>query len=403
MSQVNYDLEELKEHVSNQRNLVQNLFKCLYLDKLSGNTIETNKQDEEDLDLYSSIELDFQVHDTLDTLDIFLSEQKLNDALILLEKMTKNLQYMKMEEHILPSMTSSFNAISDWRTRLAKQFIALAEHPRVTHTELQKALSGLLRLGEGYQANILLLKFYHLHLEHRLQELFSQKESLGQFYPYEVAKAVFSIIFQAAKSSIFLNGETYPSSLELLEWARAELEEFSHIVCAYFKSKSEIIVKFHQAVEVVHYAISLCSLLRSHRLFLAHDLMNYLRPYMEDLLDKHLDHYRDVSRILVENETWVLKKFLLSELIEETPSTAENSAEEEYCLLTCSGRKFVTLIQVSFLDCTHKWIYLIYLYTTTHLQYLMNGQCYKFRLRALDLLFTCSHWFPIIVLVLFFY
>ncbi|XP_074591081.1 exocyst complex component EXO84A-like [Curcuma longa] len=345
VSQVNYDLEELKEHVSNQRNLIQNLFKCLYLDKLSDNTIETNKQDEEDLDLYSCTKFDFQVYDTLDTLDIFLSEQKLNDALILLENMTKTLQYMKMEEHILPSMTSYFNAISDWRTRLAKQFIALAGHPRVTHTELQKALSGLLRLGEGYQANILLLKFYHLRLEHRLQELFSQKESLGRFYPYEVAKAVFSIISQAAKSSIFLNGETYPCSLELLEWARTELEEFSHIVYAYFKSKSEIIVKFHPAVEAVHYAISLCSLLRSQRLFLVHDLMNYLRPYMEDLLDKHLDHYRDVSRILVENETWVLKKFLQSELIEEKSSTTENGAEEEYCLLTCSGRKFVTLIQ----------------------------------------------------------
>ncbi|KAG6496805.1 hypothetical protein ZIOFF_044677 [Zingiber officinale] len=342
--QVNYDLEELKEHVSNQRNLVQNLFKCLYLDKLSDNTIETNKQDE-DLDLYSSTKFDFQVYDTLDALDIFLSEQKVNDALILLEKTTKTLHNMKMEEHIFPSMTSYFNAISDWRTRLAKQFIALAKHPRVTHTELQKALSGLLRLGEGYQANILLLKFYHLRLEHRLQELFSQKESLGHFYPYEVAKAVFSIIFQAAKSSIFLNGETYPCSLELLDWARTELEEFSHIVYAYFISKSEIIVKFHQAVEVVHYAISLCSLLSSQRLFLVHDLMNYLRPCMEDLLDKHLDHYRDVSRILVENETWVLKKFLLSELIEETPSTAENGAEEEYCLLTCSGRKFVPLIQ----------------------------------------------------------
>ncbi|KAG6500726.1 hypothetical protein ZIOFF_040576 [Zingiber officinale] len=344
VSQVNYDLEELKEHVSNQRNLVQNLFKCLYLDKLSDNTIETNKQDE-DLDLYSSTKFDFQVYDTLDAMDIFLSEQKVNDALILLEKTTKTLHYMKMEEHIFPSMTSYFNAISDWRTRLAKQFIALAKHPRVTHTELQKALSGLLRLGEGYQANILLLKFYHLRLEHRLQELFSQKESLGHFYPYEVAKAVFLIIFQAAKSSIFLNGETYPCSLELLDWARTELEEFSHIVYAYFISKSEIIVKFHQAVEVVHYAISLCSLLSSQRLFLVHDLMNYLRRCMEDLLDKHLDHYRDISRILVENETWVLKKFLLSELIEETPSTAENGAEEEYCLLTCSGRKFVPLIQ----------------------------------------------------------
>lgn len=324
LGHVNCDLEELKQHTLHQSKLVEDFIDSLNLENLSDNLTKNKAHDEEDLDLFCATEFGFQVYETLDKLDVFISERRLNDALDLLEMMTTTLQKMQKEEDFMAMITSYSCAMADRRTRLAEQFILLAKHARVALPELQKALTGLCRLDEHHQANVLLVKFFHLRLENHMRELLFQKTSLDHMYIYEVAKALFSVISQAATGFVLLHGETYPYTPEFLDWARKEIEEFSHLFDAYMKSILETNERFHLAVETLNCAFSLCSLLRSQRLFLLEDLINYMKPCMEEVLDKHLNHYRDVAIRLVESETWVLSKFLLSEIDRMQPLSGES-------------------------------------------------------------------------------
>ncbi|XP_064979546.1 exocyst complex component EXO84B-like [Musa acuminata AAA Group] len=74
---VKCDLEELKQHVLNQRMLVQDLINSLYLEKpSSNNSTETKAQGIDDLDLHSDGELGSDLCDALDTLDISLYSSK---------------------------------------------------------------------------------------------------------------------------------------------------------------------------------------------------------------------------------------------------------------------------------------------------------------------------------------
>ncbi|WOK92931.1 exocyst complex component [Canna indica] len=345
ISWVNYDLKDLKQHISNQSKLIQGLFNSLYLEKLSDYSTEIKLKIVEDLDLCFDTEIGSQISETLDTLDVLLSEQQLYDALVLLQIMTKRLEMMKTEEHLTPMITSYLCEISDRRARLVKQLILLAEHPRVAQPELQRALNGLCRLGEQHQTNTLLVKFYELRLKNHLQELMSQKASMDHIYLYEVAKVVFSVISQAAKCFILLYGETYPYAPEFMDWATKEIGEFSNLFEAYFESMLEVDGRFQFIVEVVNCTFSLCSLLRYQRLLLLPYLVNCFRPFLEDVIHKHVNQYREVASILADNETWVLSKYLLSEMSEVIPCLPGHVGEEEYFLLTSSGRKCAMLLR----------------------------------------------------------
>ncbi|XP_029124477.1 exocyst complex component EXO84B isoform X2 [Elaeis guineensis] len=313
---VESDLMELKHHVSTQSKLINDLMNSLNLEILSDST--RNKAERtEYLDPLSPKIFGTDMYDTLDTLDILLSEHQLEEALVVLEVETKTLQTMHKED-LSPMVMSYMYSISDRRDRLADQFACLAKHPRVCQPEMIKALCGLCRLGEKQRANFLLFKYFHSCLANYVKELECSKPDLHGIYMRELAKIVFSVISQAAGSFIMLHGEASPYSSELIQWAKEEIKVFGGKFDKYIRSISEL----------------------TGGLFLT-DLMKLIRPCMEEVLLMHMDYFKKVVRIWTTTDTWLLGKFFLSgKLRNKTSQTGI-----EYRLLSSSGRKFVTLMQ----------------------------------------------------------
>lgn len=332
---------ELKHHVSTQSKLINDLMNSLNLEILSSN-MRNEAEGTEDLDPYSPKSFGTDMYDTLDTLDVLLSEHQLEEALVVLEVETKTLQMMHKKDLLSPMIMSYTSAISDRRDRLADQFVCLAEHPRVSQPEMQKALCGLCRLGENQRANFLLLKYFHSHLANYVQELERSKPDLHGMYLRELANIVFSVISQAARSFAMLHGEASPYSSELIQWAKEEIKVFSDKFDKHLRSIPELSGGLFLVVDAVNTAFSLCSSLKTQRIFLQTDLMKLIRPCMEEVLQMHVDYFKKVVRIWTSTDTWLLGKFFL-------PGMLRNKTSQtgiEYCLLSSSGRKFVTLMQV---------------------------------------------------------
>jgi len=340
---VESEIMELKKHASTHTKLIQALVSNFYADMVSDNFKETKV---ENLGLSYPSWFGIHMQDVQVTLDILLSEWRLNETLAVLEKETLTLQKLQIEEdRSSPIIMSYTYALSERRTRLAEQLASMAEHPRVSQPELQKALSGLCKLGENQRANSLLLNFYRSRLQKKVHELQCSKPCAYGTNIRELAKVVFSAISQAAKCFVNLYGETSPYSSELILWAREETEAFSHKFHTFVRSISEMNGGLSLAIEAANNAISLCSLLKSQRIFLLPNLMELIRPCMEEVLQMHVDHFRKVVHIFTATDNWTMGKFL-SLGTRDKSSVIAIGDKVEYCLLTSSGRKFVTLMQV---------------------------------------------------------
>lgn len=332
---------ELKCHVSTQSKLINDLMNSLSLEIVSDN-MRNEAEGIEDLDPCSPRSFGTDMYGTLDTLDILLSEHRLEEALVVLEVENKTLQMMHKEDLLSPTIMSYMSAISDRRDRLVDWFACLAEHPRVSQPEMQKALCGLCRLGENQRANILLLKYFHSHLANYVQELERSKPDLHGMYLRELATIVFSVISQAARSFVMLHGEASPYSSELIQWAKEEIKVFSDKFDKYLRSISELSGGLFLVVDAVNAAFSLCSSLKTQKICLQTDFMKLIRPCMEEVLQMHVHYFKKVVRIWTSTDTWLLGKFFLSGMLRNKTS----QTGIEYCLLSSSGRNFVMLMQV---------------------------------------------------------
>jgi hypothetical protein len=76
---------------------------------------------------------------------------------------------------------------------------------------------------------------------------------------------------------------------------------------------------------------------------------------MEDVLLIHVDHFKKVIGIFTATDAWVLGRYLLSGILNESCSSNVIGERPEYCLLTSSGRKFVTVLQVCLLIYSKKY------------------------------------------------
>ncbi|XP_058094760.1 exocyst complex component EXO84B-like [Magnolia sinica] len=340
------ELMELKKHLLIQRKLLRDLKNGIYLEILPEESTESYIEEYSDSELCPLSQLETLTCAITETLDILLSEHRLDEALIILEREHATLQQIQSEEDFPPQIVTSYNSeISERRKRLADQFSLVAEHPRTAALELQKALSGLCSLGDCHRANLLLFQFYQSRLARGMHDLQCSKSYLPDIYIRELAKFVFSVISQAATSFIILYGETSPYTSELIQWAREETEMFVSYFDRHVKSISETTGGLSLAVESVKHAISFCSLLESQRILLRPYLIKLIRPCMEGVLQMHINHFKKVIRIFATTDTWVLGKFLTSGLVKDRPSHVRTGDNVEYCQLSNSGRKFVTLIQ----------------------------------------------------------
>ncbi|OVA02343.1 hypothetical protein BVC80_9099g143 [Macleaya cordata] len=340
------ELIQLKQHVLTQRKLVKDLMDGIHIEMLSEESIESILEESVDVEQSHVSKLEAPTKAISETLDILLSEHRLDEALAILEIGLRPLKIIQLEEDPPLQVLASYNsAISERKSRLADQFAIVASHPRVAAPEFQKALAGLQRLGESQRATQLLLKFYHSRLVNGIYDLQCSKQFLHGIYFMELAKFVFSVISQGARSFEVLFGEKSPYASEFIQWAREEMEVFVLCFDKYVKSISEINGGLSTAVEAVQIAFSFCSLLEAQSIMLQPCLVKLMRPCMEEVLKMHIDHFKKVIGIFTATDDWVLGKYLISGILKEKASPIIIGHELEYCLLTNSGRKFASMLQ----------------------------------------------------------
>lgn len=306
--------KELHQHVLAHRRLVQHL--CNNYLYSSSIALETAIPVAADDDHHHEEELELELE-----LDVLLSEHRMEEALELLELQG-------------PTLSAS-------KARIADRFASVADNPRTPRPELLKALSGLCKLGDAHRANHLLFKFYRPAVD-----LLLKKNNNN--YIKDLARLVFSSILEASRSFVSLHGHPSPYTPQLIRWAREEMEDFSVAFSEYVKSittsQSSVVVLALEAARCAH---SYCALLRPlHVIGSEQDLLDLIAPCLQEVLTMYATHLKEVTRLFVASDTWVLGRFPVSGIILLASPPAAGLQQIEYCLLTASGRKFLTLIQV---------------------------------------------------------
>ncbi|XP_026389417.1 exocyst complex component EXO84B-like [Papaver somniferum] len=331
----------LKQHVLTQRKLVKNLTDGIYRDLVSEESIETIIEESLYEEHYQPSNLEIT-----ETMDILLSEHRLDEALGILEIWIRPLKIIQSEENPPMQVLISYSsAILERKSRLVNQLALVASHPRVAAPELRKALAGLQRLGESQLATHIMLKYYHHRLLNGISSMQSSKEYLHGIYFKELAKFVFSVISQGAKSFETLHGDKSPYASEFIQWTREALEVFVIYFDKHVKSDSEINGRLSAAVAAVGISFSFCSLLEAQSITLQPCLVKLMRPCMNEVLKMHIDHFKKVVGIFTATDDWVLGKYLISGILNERALPMITGRELEYCMLTNSGRKLTSMLQ----------------------------------------------------------
>jgi len=351
------ELIKLKTQVSTQKGLVKELIDGVYLKLLSEETMESIIEESEMDEPPPSNQLEVHIDDILEILDTLLSENRIDEAIAILETEEENFKRVEVELGDVPSDVLMLykSVISERKAMLTLESTLVAENPRISAPELQKALVGICRLGESHLATQLLLRYYHSRIARGIHDLQNSKVFLHGVYIRELSRLVFSMISQAARSFMKLYGEASPFSSEFIQWVYEEIEVFAVSFARYVISVSEVSSRLSTAVESVQFALSYCSLLESQRLVLRPCLIEHVRPCMEDVLLIHVDHFKKVIGIFTATDAWVLGRYLLSGILNESCSSNVIGERPEYCLLTSSGRKFVTVLQVCLLIYSKKY------------------------------------------------
>jgi 16S rRNA G966 N2-methylase RsmD len=342
---VENELMKLKNHVLTQKMHVKELIDGVYLKVLSEETIESIIEDSVFIDPPHPSELEAHIDDVSETLDLLLSENRIDEALVIIEMEDENLKRVQFEGNAPSDVLMSYNSsICEKKAMLTLQLTLMAENPRTAALELQKAR--LCRLGESHLASQLLLEYYHSRIATGRHNLHRSKSYLHGTYIKELAKFLFSIISQAGRSFVMLYGEASPYASELIWWACEETKMFVICFNKYVKSISKISGGLSKVVESVQFAMSFCSLSETQTLVLQPYLIKHIRPGVEVAQQVHINHYKKVLGIFIATDSWVLGRYLVSGVVNEAYSSIIVGNQPEYCLLTCSGREFVTLLQV---------------------------------------------------------
>ncbi|GMI66420.1 hypothetical protein HRI_000311300 [Hibiscus trionum] len=346
------ELTQLKGQVLTQKKLVKDLIDGIHLKVLSEEIIDSILQESEFAEAAPPSELATHTNSISVTLDVLMLENRVDEAIAILQREDENLQRMQFEDNSSEDLLLLYNsAISEKKAMLTLQLTLLAENPRISAAELQKVLIGICRLGETHLASQLLLKYYHSRLATGRHNLQCSQSFLDGLYVMRLAKFVFSMISQAASSFKMLYGETTPRASELSQWAREETKLFVASFNKYVKSSSDVTQGLSKAVEAMQFAMSYCSLLKSQRLFLKPYLIKHIRSCMEEVLLIHIDHLKKVISMFTATDDWVLGRYLISGILSEGNYVVAGK-HPEYCLLTNSGRKLVTLLQATIADVT---------------------------------------------------
>ncbi|PKI41086.1 hypothetical protein CRG98_038614 [Punica granatum] len=341
------ELMKLKNHVSNQKKFVKELVDGIYVKLIVEEAEESVIEDSVSDELNSPSKLKAHINYVSETLDTLLSENRFDEALDIVEIEDENLERLQRRKGSSAGSLKLYNSvIVEGTSVLMLKLRVVAENPRTAAAELQQALSRICRLGNGHLATDLLLKYYNFRIEAGIHSLRSLKSFPWGVYIRELSKFVFSMISQAARSFVMLHGETSPYTSELIQWAQKETEAFTSSFGAYIRSISELSGGLCTVVQSLQFAVSFCSLLEAQKLVLTPYLIQQIHPCMEEALDTYIEHFKKVVAIFTASDSWVLGKYLVSGILVESCTSVFVSDRTEYCLLTNSGRKLMTLLQV---------------------------------------------------------
>ncbi|GLU03701.1 hypothetical protein SLE2022_208870 [Rubroshorea leprosula] len=338
----------LRTQLSTQNKLVNDLLDGIMHPKvMSEETIESIILESEATDEPTSpSRWESHIDNLSETLDILLLEDRIDEAISIFEMEDENFQRMQCDEKSSADLLMLYSsALSEKKDRLISHLTLAAENPRICAAELQKALVGICRLGDIHCATQLSLKYYHLRIAKGIQKLQCSKSFSHGIYVKELAKFVFSMISQAAGGFVILYGATSPRASELINWTREETKIFVASFDKYVKSISEISGGLSTAVEALQFALSYCSLLETQKLLLKPCLFKHIRPHMEQILRIHIEHFEKVIGIFTASDTWVLGRYLVPGILYGGNSSMDTRQQPDYCLLTNSGRKFLTFLQ----------------------------------------------------------
>ncbi|XP_076942140.1 exocyst complex component EXO84B-like [Bidens hawaiensis] len=343
---INNEVMQLQHHLMAQKQLVRNLtdnecFKTASDDQTDTVVDESMLNDYNPTTLFKTC-----ADEVLETLDNLLFEHRLEEALTIFEIEDGDSPKVKFQEDISPDVWMCYKSdMAERRVILADKLTLMADNTRVSAAEMQKWLAGLCRLCFDRLATRLLFKYYHTRIASGVNNLQPSSRSLPGIYVHDLAKYVFSMVSQAAKSFVLLHGESSVYDSELMKWLGEETKAFADCFIKHVGSISKINGGLSAVVDSVHFAVSYCSLLKSQKLELKPCLIEHILPCMEGLFKAHFDYFKKVISIFTSSDAWVMGRYLVSGLLSDVSSSLVLQQHPEYCLLTNSGRKFVSLLQ----------------------------------------------------------
>ncbi|XP_066323849.1 exocyst complex component EXO84B-like [Miscanthus floridulus] len=356
------NVHHLKRQVMAHRRLVQHVStNCLYSSSSSSMVLPSSggsKEEAADMDGIGILPYQRE-HDEELELEVLLSEHRMDEALQLLELQGQALQTMQQQaagaddDAEAIAFASSVRALSARKARVAARLVSVAENPRTPRPELLRALSGLCRLGDAERANHLLFELHRASVVRGVEDLRASQGHVhnsggagGGNYIKDLARVVFSSIVRTSRSFVALHGHPSPYTPRLVRWAREEMEDLSAAFSEYVRSMSSPATAAHSlalALEAAECAVSYSPLLRAVDVVASErDVVALVVPCVRDAVAMYGRHLREVVRLLVASDAWVLGRFLMPPGVVQA---AAGAPQAEYCLLTTNGRKFVTLIQ----------------------------------------------------------
>lgn len=331
--EMEHELVELRKHISSQGIIVQDLMTgvCRELEEWNQENADTNDPPLDPKVDDVQEEMDDPKKKFLEKIDVLLAEHKVEEALEALEAEERNFSGDSSTES--SSYKSSF---LERKAMLEDQLTEIAELPAVSANELKKALSGLIKLGKGPSAQLLLLKSRGSRLQKNIEVFLPSCSVCPKTFPAALSRLVFSMISLTTRESGLIFGDNPVYTNRVVQWAEWEIEFFVRLVKEN-APPSETISALRAASICVQDSLNYCLLLESQGLKLSKLLLVLLRPYLEEVLELNFRRARKAVFDSMEvDENLPLSPHFVSAV--SAFATSSNS------LLVDSGMKFLYII-----------------------------------------------------------
>lgn len=290
--EMQYELIELRKHISAQGILVQDLMTGVSREleewSQSGGNLDTQEptQDPESVELEDPTPIEVDDHKIfLENIDVLLAEHKVEEALEALDAEEKNSAELKTSGDAFPTEGSTYKSeFLRRKVMLEDQLVEIAEQPSISVLELKEALSGLIKLGKGPLAHQLLLKFYGSRIRKSIEVFLPSCSVCPRTYPATLSKLVFSIISLTIKESGLMFGDDPVYRNRIVQWAEWEIEFFARLIKENAPS-SETASALRAASVCVQASLNYCLALESQGLKLCKLILVLLRPFIEEVLE----------------------------------------------------------------------------------------------------------------------